>query len=160
MGILPSVTRPSSVFRVWAWVRGYHCSLLAAGTGNNLVTIITSEYSILSRFVGVLLDLEAYGAGFSTEVDRQLMQAANFTSCPEWHKLVIINFDEELEWRKFRALTVVSAHPLSTTSTVICGEYQRQAMNHFHVRKLIARLREVVEKKRSPEKAHCCYIVR
>ena len=23
MGILPSVTRPSSVFRVWAWVQGY-----------------------------------------------------------------------------------------------------------------------------------------
>ena len=41
-----------------------------------------------------MLDLEASGAGFSTEVDRQLMQAANFTSCPEWHKLVILLHDE------------------------------------------------------------------
>ena len=30
-------------------------------------------------------------AGYSLDVDRQLMQAA---SCPEWHKLVILLMDE------------------------------------------------------------------
>ena len=34
------------------------------------------------------------GAGFSAEVDRQLLQAANFRSCPEWHKLVVLLLDE------------------------------------------------------------------
>ena len=33
-------------------------------------------------------------AGFSTDVDRQLMQAANLVSCPEWQKLTIILLDE------------------------------------------------------------------
>ena len=34
------------------------------------------------------------GAGFSAEVDRQLLQAANFRSCPEWHKLVVLLLDD------------------------------------------------------------------
>ena len=34
------------------------------------------------------------GAGFSTQVDQLLMQAAALASCPEWHKLVIILLDE------------------------------------------------------------------
>ena len=33
-------------------------------------------------------------AGYSLDVDRQLMQAADFASCPEWHKLVILLMDE------------------------------------------------------------------
>ena len=34
------------------------------------------------------------GAGFSAGVDRQLLQAANLSSCPEWHKLVVLLLDE------------------------------------------------------------------
>ena len=34
------------------------------------------------------------GAGFSVEVDRQLMEAANLRSCPAFHSLVIILLDE------------------------------------------------------------------
>lgn len=33
-------------------------------------------------------------AGFSTEVDHQLMQAANLSSCHEWQKLTILLLDE------------------------------------------------------------------
>jgi hypothetical protein len=33
-------------------------------------------------------------AGFSTDVDRQLLQAANLSSCKEWQKLVILLLDE------------------------------------------------------------------
>lgn len=33
-------------------------------------------------------------AGFSTDVDRQLMQAANLASCPDWQKLTILLLDE------------------------------------------------------------------
>ena len=34
------------------------------------------------------------GVGFSTEVDRLLLQAMNLMTCPEWHKLVILLLDE------------------------------------------------------------------
>ena len=34
------------------------------------------------------------GAGFSKDVDAQLVKAANMESCPEWHKLVILLLDE------------------------------------------------------------------
>jgi hypothetical protein len=33
-------------------------------------------------------------AGFSAEVDRQLLQAANMEDCPEWQRLVILIMDE------------------------------------------------------------------
>ena len=33
-------------------------------------------------------------AGFSTEVDRQLMKAAKLEICPDWHKLVVLLIDE------------------------------------------------------------------
>lgn len=33
-------------------------------------------------------------AGFSRDVDDQLMKAANMGSCPKWHKLVILLLDE------------------------------------------------------------------
>ena len=34
------------------------------------------------------------GAGFSIEVDHQLLRAANMASCPDWHKLVVLLLDE------------------------------------------------------------------
>ena len=34
------------------------------------------------------------GAGFSADVDRQLMQAASLLTCPAWQKLVVILLDE------------------------------------------------------------------
>jgi hypothetical protein len=33
-------------------------------------------------------------AGFSAEVDRQLLQAVNMEDCPEWQRLVILIMDE------------------------------------------------------------------
>ncbi len=75
-------------------------------------------------------------SGFSHEVDKQLMQAANIGKCPDWQRLVVILMDEMyiregLVYNKHTGEIVGFADLGDVNNHLV--EFEKRVKGHYHV---------------------------